>query len=245
MDPLTVAAASGLRSRMETLSILANNLANATTTGYKNDKEFYGLFASEDADNPSGSIQTLPTVERQWTDFSQGTLQNTGNALDVALSGPGFFAVNGPGGTLYTRNGNFQTSSTGVLTTSDGLPVRGEGGAPIQLSPDRPVEITSSGSIHQGGRPVGQLEIVDFKSTAALEKAGGSNFRNTDARNAPITVNDAQIRQGKLESSNVSVSESAMQLVGVMRQFEMLQKAVLMGVDMNAKAIQEVARVNP
>src|SRR5206468_9800259 len=110
MDPLTVAAASGLRSRMESLSILANNLANATTTGYKNDKEFYGLFSSEEADNPLGSIPTLPTVERQWTDFSQGTLQTTGNLLDVALSGPGFFAVTAPGGTLYARNGNFQSS---------------------------------------------------------------------------------------------------------------------------------------
>src|SRR5215475_4808628 len=105
MDPLTVAAASGMRSRMEALSILANNLANATTTGYKNDKEFYGLFHSEDADNPVGIVSTLPTIERQWTDFSQGTLQTTGNPLDVALSGPGFFVVNGPGGPLYTRNG--------------------------------------------------------------------------------------------------------------------------------------------
>jgi len=230
---------------MESLSILANNLANATTTGYKNDKEHYGLFASEEADSPFGSIPTLPTIERQWTDFSQGTLQTTGNALDVALSGPGFFAVNAPGGTLYTRNGNFQTSSSGVLTTAEGFPVRGEGGAKIQLSAGQTVEITSSGSIQQDGCPVGRLEIVNFRSTDSLEKLGGSNFRNADVKNVPMAVSEAQVQQGKVETSNVSVSESAMRLVGVMRQFEMLQKAVLMGVDMNAKAIQEIARVSP
>src|SRR5579872_5066630 len=102
MDPLTISAASGLRSRMETLDLLANNLANAETSGYKTDHEFYGLYTSADAYDPLGSgfVSTLPVVEKQWTDFSQGTLNATGNPLDVALSGRGFIAVNGPTGPL-------------------------------------------------------------------------------------------------------------------------------------------------
>ena len=244
MDPLTIAAASGMRSRMESLTILANNLANATTSGYKSDKEFYGLYSSSEAENPSGAVSTLPVIERQWTDFAQGTLQATGNPLDVALAGRGFLAVNAPGGTQYTRNGSLQVSKSGELINADGYPLRGEDGLAIHVTADKPVDISSDGAVSQGGTAIGKLAIVDFKSSDSLQKIGGSAFQNMDPKNAPIAAANVQLQQGKLEASNVSVSESAMRLVGVMRQFEMLQKAVQLGVEMNAKAIQEVARVS-
>src|SRR5947199_6209968 len=98
MDPLTAVAASGLRARMESLELLANNVANASTGGYKADREFYGLYAAPEADD-NGS--TMPLIERPWTDLSQGPLQSTGNPLDLALTGRGFFAVDGPRGPLY------------------------------------------------------------------------------------------------------------------------------------------------
>ena len=125
MDQIGVTAASGLRSRMQALDMLANNLANATTGGYKTDREFYGLFsASTDPAVEGEPSQTvLPVIQKQWTDFSQGTLQPTGSPLDVGLSGKGFFSVAGPSGPLYTRNGGFQLSKSGVLTTSEGYPV--------------------------------------------------------------------------------------------------------------------------
>src|SRR5579864_1876133 len=108
MDALTIAATSGLRSRMDSLDLLANNMANTATSGFKMDREFYSIYASVDSNdgisgNPSA---TLPVVERQWTDFSPGELQTTGNNLDIALEGSGFFVVAGPKGPLYTRNGN-------------------------------------------------------------------------------------------------------------------------------------------
>src|SRR5437588_11140907 len=129
MDPLTVSAASGLRSRMDTLELLANNLANAETSGYKSDREFYGLYASPEANNPLGAdfASMLPVVERQWTDFGQGSFQTTGNPLDVAISGPGFLAANGPTGPVYTRNGSMKLSHSGVLVTGDGYPLRAVG----------------------------------------------------------------------------------------------------------------------
>src|SRR5512133_2573533 len=101
MDRLTIAAASGLRTRMESLSLLANNLANAGTSGYKNDRECYNLYASSEAGAGENANFTLPMVQRQWTDFSQGVLQPTGNPLDIALSGRGFIALNGAAGPLY------------------------------------------------------------------------------------------------------------------------------------------------
>ncbi|HET9319988.1 MAG TPA: flagellar hook-basal body complex protein, partial [Bryobacteraceae bacterium] len=91
MDALSIAAASGLRSRMETLDMLANNLANSTTGGFKLDREFYSLYVSSEAQASSPDPTTVPVIEKQWTDFSQGLLVNTGNNLDVALSGKGFF----------------------------------------------------------------------------------------------------------------------------------------------------------
>src|SRR5580658_9567803 len=109
MDSLTAIAASGLRSRMESLDLLANNMANASTGGYKADREFYSLYTAGEAQD-SGSATTMPVIVKPWTDLSQGILTPTGNALDVALNGNGFFGVSGPNGTLYTRNGGFHLS---------------------------------------------------------------------------------------------------------------------------------------
>src|SRR5579871_1171642 len=104
MDPLLISAASGMKARMESLDMLANNIANTGTAGFKADREFYGLFEQE-----------LPVIERQWTDFSQGMVTPTGNPLNLALSGQGYFALNSPTGVVYTRNGNFQVSKSNQL----------------------------------------------------------------------------------------------------------------------------------
>src|SRR4051812_6500097 len=131
MDPLTGIAASGLRARMESLELLANNVANAATGGYKADREFYGLYPAAESDGSS----SMPLIERPWIDLSQGLIRSTENPLDLAISGRGFFGVNGPNGPLYTRNGNFRLSPDGQVVTSEGYPVRGADGAPIVLQP--------------------------------------------------------------------------------------------------------------
>jgi flagellar basal-body rod protein FlgF len=245
MDSLTIAAASGLRSRMESLDLLANNLANAATNGFKRDQEFYGLFATADSYNPAtgGPSSTLPVIERQWTDFSQGTIQVTGNPFDVAVSGKGFFAVKGPNGTLYTRNGNLQTLPSGDLATADGYPLQKVGGGTIQVASGKPIDISTDGTVRQQGQTLGQIEVVAFKSAGSLVKVGNTCFESTGPANSPSPAADFQVLQGKIESSNVPVAEAAMRLVGVMRQFEMLQKAVGISGEMDAKSIQEVAKV--
>jgi len=245
MDALTIAAASGLRSRIQSLDLLANNLANSATSGFKSDREFYGLYASDDSADPmtGGPSSTLPVIERQWTDFSQGVLQPTGNPLDVALSGNGFLTVNGPNGPLYTRNGSLQVLSSGELATADGYTVRGTGGQPIHIASSKPVDIATDGVVRQEGQVIGQLAVVNFKSTDSLKKMGNTCFQSTDAKNVPVPVSNVEVLQGRIEGSNVPVAESAMRLVGVMRQFEMLQKAIGVSSDMDTKTIQEVARV--
>jgi flagellar basal-body rod protein FlgG len=242
MDPMTALAASGLRARMESLDLLANNVANASTGGYKADREFYGLYASAEA-SVSDYPGTMPVIERPWTDHAQGMLHSTGNPLDVALDGKGFFAINGPSGPLYTRNGNFRLASDGRLTTQDGYAVRSTQGGPLVLDGTRNIQISSDGTVIQEGTIIGQLELADFTSTDGLVKQGATNFRIADPKLRPGTVTGATIAQGQLEGSNTGSAEAAVRLVSVLRQFEMLQKAVTIGGDMNKRAIEEVAKV--
>jgi len=239
MDPLTAIAASGLRSRLESLEMLANNVANASTAGYKTDREFYSLYLAPEANTDA----TMPLIESRWTDYSQGTLRTTGNPLDLALAGKGFFSVKGPSGPLYTRSGAFQIAANGTLVTSEGYPVRGAGGSVLKVPGASPLEISSDGTVRQDGAIIGQLEIADFTSTAGLVKQGNNYFRADQPSARAAAPPETAIRQGHLEESNTGSAEAAVRLIGVMRQFEMLQKAVALGTDMNQHAIQEVARV--
>jgi flagellar basal-body rod protein FlgF len=242
MDPLTSAAASGLRTSLESLDMLANNMANTQTSGYKLDREFYDLYTSPDAMGASSSDPTqMPTLDKNWTDFSQGTLQPTGNSLDFAIAGDGFFAVNGPSGTLYTRNGAFKMSATGQLLTQDGYAVEDTKGKPIQLDPSQPVTVDAQGELRQAGQDVAQLQVTSFDNLNQLSKQGSSYFQYKGAATG-IKTATGEVQQGKLEGSNVGAAESAVRLVSVMRQFEMLQKAISIGTDMNKQAIEEVAR---
>lgn len=241
MDPLTSAAASGLQSRMDSLDILANNLANTSTTGFKADREFYSTYLAPELTNQSDPIVgEAPVVQRQWTDFAQGTLVNTGNPTDFALSGKGFFVVNGPNGPLYTRNGNFRLSPQGTLTTQEGYPVRLVGGQTLQTQSPDPLEVQPDGQVQQDGSALGQIELVDFSNPSQLNKQAGAYFESSSAATPAVGT---QVYQGKVESSNAVPAEAAARMVTLLRHFEMLQHAVKIGTDMNRQAIEEVAHV--
>ena len=187
-------------------------------------------------------------IQKAWTDFQQGVLTPTGNPLDVAISGKGFFAVDGPSGPLYTRNGAFKLSAKGVLTTMDGYPVRGvsppnQPAKKIQAVSQSPIQISSDGTVQQDGQKLGQIQLVDFASGNALDKVGNSYYRVTDPKAKTAPAAEATVSQGHVENSNVAPAESAVRLVDLMRQYEMLQKAVTVSADMNKQAIDQVARV--
>lgn len=240
MDPLLISAASGMKARMESLDMLANNLANSATSGFKADREFYSLYQEQ-----------LPVVETHWTDFSQGTVLPTGDPLNLALSGQGFFALNGPAGTVYTRNGSFQISKSNQLASVEGYTLRNAAdmGKPITVDPAQDIVIGKDGTVAQGGQTVGRIEIGLLPSAVdQVGKLGSSYFALVDSANggpppAALPAATAEVQQGQLEQSNVPVADVAVRLVSVMRQFEMLQKAMNIGSEMSKEAIQEVAKV--
>jgi flagellar basal body rod protein FlgG len=232
---------------MDTLNMSANNLANSSTNGFKSDKEFYGLYTSAEAQASADAegylATTVPVVQSQYTDFAQGMLVRTGNPLDLALNGKGFFAADGTSGPLYTRNGNFKLTPEGMLVTHEGYPLRTMEKTPIQTQSNSPLTVTPEGEVMQDGLTLGTLEIVNFPDTKVLSKQGSNYFRVEDPKAKPEPVPETQVEQGKIEGSNVSTAGAAVRLVHVMRQFEMLQKAVSISGDMNKHAVEEVARV--
>ena len=236
MDPLLISAASGMRARMDSLDMLANNLANSGTSGFKADREFYTVM--QDA---------LPMVQRNWTDFSQGDLVPTGNPLQLGLDGKGFFALNSPGGTVYTRNGEFRISKANQLETAEGFTLRNtsDEGKPITVDPAVPIAIDRDGTVQQAGQAVGKIEMMAVPDPSlSLHKQGNSYFAIDTPGLKPTPADRIEIRQGSLEQSNVPVGDGAIRLVSVMRQFEMLQRALTMGAEMNRRAVEDVAKVS-
>ena len=244
MDSLTAVAASGMRARLEALEIMANNIANSSTQGYKADREVYNQYVGPDARTGQyGDLSFAPFIERAWVDFAQGTLQDTGNPTHVALTGDGFLVAQGTEGHLYTRNGVIEVREDGVLLGPERNPLMGSDNRPIRVNPEIPFEISKEGTIAQEGVVVGQLALAEFDDSAALIKRDSNYFKSIEPEKKPNTATDLEIHQGKLESSNVSSAESAVRLVALMRHFEMLQKAVSVGEEMGRRGIQEVAKI--
>ena len=242
MDNISISAASGMRARMESLEMLANNLANTETGGYKGDREFYSLYSSLDStpDPATGASTQLPVIETSWTDFAQGDLRVTTNPLDFAIEGEGLFAVNLPRGVRSTRNGSFRVSPAGDVIAPGGGTLRARGGGKITLSQNGVVDVLADGTVRQNGQTVGQLDLLAF-DRGALNKEAGNYF--AAAPGATGRPAKGSILQGKVESSNVSPAESAVRLVAIMRQFEMLQKAITIGSDLNRASVEQVAKV--
>lgn len=250
MDPISSTAAAGLRARLESLDLLANNLSNASTSGYKADRESYGLYLSPDslaaeAGGAGRSQSVSPVIEKPWTDFRQGTLHRTGDNAEAALEGTGFFLVQSPQGPLLTRNGTFQVSRDGKLLSREGYEfLRVEPGRPGQLDPALPVQVLNDGTVLQSNALWGRLRIVQAPDTGLAKRDGV--FFHLDSRDLPgLRESSAAVRQGYVEQSNVSPAESATRLIEILRQFEGLQRAIQMGGEMNRRSIEELARVAP
>ncbi|MEO8026421.1 MAG: flagellar hook basal-body protein [Bryobacteraceae bacterium] len=244
MDSLLISTASGMKARMESLEMLANNLANLSTSGFKLDRESFSLYASPEAESGNGSntISQSPILERHRTDLSQGSLTETGSPLTVGLSGPGFLRVTKGSDLVYTRNGQLRIGAAGSLETSEGYGLRNRQGKPIIVDPLQAVDIDRQGIIRQGNHEIGQIDLVAVDNPDQMEKLGATYFMVSPS--ASVHSSDAEVRQGYIENSNVNPADASIRLVSVMRQFEMLQRAMQLGADMNRKAIDEVAKVS-
>lgn len=195
------------------LAALTSNLANAQTTGFKR-------VATFDHGDSASTRNTEHTVVRTGValDWSQGALERTGVATDLSLRGEGFFAVEGPSGEVYTRDGQFHLNEEGVLLTGDGFPVawRGARGAVDPLG--EPIRVALDGSVLQGAQPVGQLKLVDFPAKDSLEQERHGYY--VAGPNLEQTASTAEVHQFALEGSNVSTVDELVRLIETQRSFE-------------------------
>jgi len=230
-------ALSGMRTRLDELDRLAADLANVSTAGYKTERA--GTLVSERgfASALESAVDVVPGQTK--IDFRPGTIANTGRDLDVAIEGRGFFVVETPAGERYTRNGAFTRRADGILATSHGEPVLGEGGE-IKL-PRGPVTIVEDGTIKVGATVAGKLQIVEFEKDTDLMRESGARFRAIAGAN-PLT-SEGKLLGGSLEQSNASIVDLMAKLTEVSRGFESLQKGVsTIQNDLDGRAIAELAR---
>lgn len=227
--------------------VIANNLANAAVIGFKRDKiSFQNMLqgaGSQGSNNKMGvSVQGQdPNLVRMQTDFSDGPLRATGNSLDLAIEGKGFFKIQTAGGIRYTRKGNFSSDVQGLLVTQDGNPVLGKGG-PISINGTN-VVIDKTGKVLVDGAEVGQLDLVDFAKPGLLKKDGATLFRVAEGTEELPLPEPTTVRQGYVEDSNVNVSEEMVSMIHSLRAFESYQKAIHVMDGLNNRAINEVSKL--
>ncbi len=239
------AAFTGLLARQQALDAVANNLANANTTGFRAEREFF----SDALTGPNAINSQLNTAVNDYgvlggnqIDLSQGQMTTTGYPLDLSLEGQGFFAVLDQQGTIqYTRDGSFTRSNKGVLTTRQGEPVLDTKGKPI-IIPSGPVTIAGDGTVSVNGGVAGKIGIFTFAGGTPLVPEGVSRYQ-APPKTAKLTA-AAVVHQGKLESSNQNVVQGTLQLILVQRQAEMMMKALsVFSSDLDQQASQELPRV--
>lgn len=236
-------AASGALLMQQRLDVLSNNLANVNSVGYKEDRPKFNLPEIAPPSTPDSSPDQLSPYSPPMTfyvDFSDGGLQQTRNPLDAAITGDGFFEIQTDNGNQYTRKGSFTVNQDGLLSTSEGWPVMGQGGA-IAVNEGR-IEINGAGEIFIDGDLVDQLKVVDFPKPYPLTKAGSTQFTLDDAAAAPRQAEGYLISQGFLEASNVNPIRTMTEIIETMRVFETYQKVIQAADDATSKTVNDVGR---
>lgn len=225
------------------LDIVANNIANADTTGFKVEQLLIGTEVGERARNafvrPGVSFVLDNGVGR---DYGQAALEQTGRNLDFAIDGEGvFFKLNDGAGEAYTRDGAFTLDPEGRLTTQGGAAVQGDGGEIILDRARGEPAVAADGTISQNGNPVGRLSVVRFDTLAALEKGGDGLYRNASNATA-IDASDAQVRQGMLEGSNVNPILEITNLIEIQRAYESVTRMIENTNDLSRRAVERLGR---
>jgi flagellar basal-body rod protein FlgF len=239
-------AAAGALVQHLRLEVLANNVANINTIGYKRDRSIFRIpeeNGSQTFETSIEGIQSLSPYAPPFStviDFSQGAIRKTGNPLDVAINGNGFFSVQTPTGVQYTRQGGFTLDSQGKLTTSDGFPVMGEGGE-ITLE-EGVVEIDTQGSVLVDGDEVARLQITDFSNPETLKKAGNSRFVETELSVVGQRPENTTLSQGYLETANVNPVLAMTEMIETSRAFEAYQKVIHSADEATSKSINDVGK---
>jgi flagellar basal-body rod protein FlgF len=247
MDKVLYVAMTGARENMLAQQAHANNLANATTTGFKSDFEQARAMRVL-GDGFESRVYSMS--ERPGTNMESGTLMQTGRNLDVAVDGEGWIAIQGPDGNeVYTRNGNLQINAANQLVTGSGLPVLGNGGIPIVIPPAENIFIGNDGTITI--RPLGEnaaeLALVDQIKLVRPQQnglfKGQDGFMHTD-NDVPLPpALDVQVRAGYLEGSNVNAIADLTSMITLQRQFEM-QVKLMKTAEENSSAAAKILQMS-
>ncbi len=227
--------ASGAERAKERLNVTTNNIANVNTPGFK--KILMEEFSQHIPNNKGDAynLMVFPRFKQTHVVLTQGALRKTGNPLDLALKGRGFFAVKVGNGEVYTRNGHFFIDSNGKLVDQNGNPVLDISGKEIFLNGEMEVTVTKDGEVFQGGKKVAVLKIVDFQSVKPLGNSYYQGMGNP-------TATDAEVLQGFLEDSNVNVVKEMVNLIEEQRRFEMYGNVIRAIDRMNGRS-NEIGKV--
>ncbi|WP_181707497.1 flagellar basal-body rod protein FlgF [Chthonobacter rhizosphaerae] len=225
------------------LDVIANNVANIDTSGFKRE-----ALELDEYDMPVSRANTFPRRDRtlsfveDWTtttDHKPGAIETTGNPFDIAIQGSGFFVVQTPAGERYTRAGDFMLDANGRLVTNDGKPVLGEGGEIVFQANETDVVIGADGSIASNVGPRGRLRVVDFADVRALTKEGENLFSGEGA----VPAEAARVQQGALEKSNVEAVIEMTRLIEVNRSYEQISRMIGAHDELRTKAIERLGDV--
>lgn len=248
-------AATGMNVQTKKMDVIANDMANVNTTGYKKDVTVISSFGEvltkriNDMQNnvPNnkdiGTMSLGAKVDEVYTQFTQGSVVATGNQTNVAIQGDGFFVVDTPAGEAYTRDGSFTVNQYGDLVTSEGYSIRGTEG-PIQLGEEFLSEggelvIKTNGEVYLSGNYIDQLQLVNFDNTRSLTKLDDNLFQSTGERQEFT----GSIIQGYLETSNVNSVTAMVDMITVSRAYEANQKALQTHDTLLGKAVNDLAKV--
>jgi flagellar basal-body rod protein FlgF len=226
------------------MNIIANNIANADTNGFKAE----ALITREQPGAPAFTLQGPRPIkfvhsEGVARNFGQGGLRRTDAPLDLGIEGQGFFKVTTKGGERYTRDGRFRTDDTGRLTTQGGDPVLDEGGGEITLDLQKgPITVASDGTVSQGTERVGKVGVFDFATLAVLEKAGDNLLKNS-SNAQPTPATDARVRQGMLEGSNVKPIEEITRMIEVSRAYEQTAQMMNSQAELARQTVSRMGRI--
>ena len=238
------AACAGLAARSQALDVAASNLANAGTAGYRAEWDYFrsALLGPNAADSQlDETVNNFGVLGGSRLDLGQGALTPTGNPLDLAIEGDGFFAIQTKQGVRYTRDGEFERAQDGTLATQAGEPVLDAKEQPIRL-PAGETGVGADGAVSVNGAIAGRIGIFSLGSGDALTAEGGNRY--AAAAGTKPAAGTGTIREGALEASNQNAVEGSLQLVLMQRQAEMMQKAVSMfSNDMDKTASEDLPRV--
>lgn len=235
--------ALGMLPRMVKQEIMANNLANLNTPGFKRDRLYFRklLDSVPVLSSTGGDLRFTPDLCEESVDFSQGQIKRTQRGLDFAIQGEGFFTIQTPNGIRYTRNGNFTINSEGLLVTQQGFPVLGEGG-PIELMRDKEIVVNENGEITQEGVPIDRFLITAFDKPYPLIKEGNTLFMTDPSDIEGRRAENFRIEQGFLELSNVEPISEMVNMIEVMKNYELSQRIIRLQ-DETLQRIIETSRI--